>query len=107
VKLHGARIELGAIEAILRQHPAVQACLVVACEDEPGEKRLAAYIVGIQTSPTSEALRMHVLQTLLLLPNGQVDRQPCPPDRQREAMAPGSPNVFPRQSAHILEFSPS
>jgi non-ribosomal peptide synthetase component F len=38
VKHHGFRVELGEIEAILRQHPAVDTCLVVAHEDEPGEK---------------------------------------------------------------------
>src|SRR5690606_23811905 len=45
VKIHGVRLELGEIEAVLRQHPAVQDAVVVVHTDERGEKRLAAYWV--------------------------------------------------------------
>src|SRR5262245_45310235 len=46
IKIRGYRIELGEIEAVLRQHPAVRDAVIVAHEDERGEKQLVAYLVA-------------------------------------------------------------
>ncbi len=94
IKLRGYRIELGEIEAVLVQHPAVQEAVVLAREDEPGNKRLVAYVVPIPgASVTSltlrQALHEHLpsymvpavlilLTTLPLTPNGKIDRQALP-----------------------------
>ncbi|MET7305396.1 condensation domain-containing protein, partial [Embleya sp. NPDC005575] len=100
VKLRGYRIELGEIENNLLTHPAVAATAVIVREDNPGDKRLTAYLVGSGSRPPATGeLRAHlqrnlpdymvpaafvVLDELPLTPNGKVDHKALPtPDGQR------------------------
>ncbi|WP_367189404.1 amino acid adenylation domain-containing protein [Burkholderia sp. Ed8] len=95
VKIRGFRIELGEIEAALSGFEGVQEAVVLAREDEPGEKRLVAYVVGAQEGEELEVsrLRAHLqrsvpeymvpahfvlLQEMPLTPNGKVDRRKLP-----------------------------
>ena len=98
VKIRGFRIELGEIEAALQEHPAVRESVVIAHEETPGDKQLAAYVVrnpnfqppAEQTVPELRNwLRTRlpdymtpsnfvVLDELPLNANGKVDRRALP-----------------------------
>ncbi|NER29712.1 MAG: amino acid adenylation domain-containing protein, partial [Symploca sp. SIO1C4] len=88
VKIRGFRIELGEIEAALAAHPQVQESVVIAREEQPGDKRLVAYLVPKQeqvpaTSKLRDSLKKNLpdymipsafvlLDSLPLTPNGKV-----------------------------------
>ncbi|HEV2736541.1 MAG TPA: phosphopantetheine-binding protein, partial [Longimicrobiaceae bacterium] len=91
VKVRGFRIEPGEIEARLAEHAAVREAVVVARDDGPGGRRLAAYYVGEEVEV--EALRSHLgerlpeymvpaayvrLEALPLTSTGKVDRRALP-----------------------------
>ncbi len=107
VKIRGFRIELGEIETVLNTHPQVRDSVVLAREDAPGDRRLAAYfvpkageiLVSAETDPMQaeqsivHALRLHcherlpdymvpaafvMLNAFPLTPNGKLDRRALP-----------------------------
>ena len=94
VKIRGFRIELGEIEGLLASHPALWENVVVVREDEPGDKRLVAYVVTKpEKSTTVQELRSFLsnqlpsymmpntfmlLESLPLTSNGKIDRHALP-----------------------------
>ncbi|MFG2001069.1 amino acid adenylation domain-containing protein [Spirillospora sp. NPDC048911] len=109
VKIRGFRVELGEIESALAAHPGVSNVAVIAREDTPGVKRLAAYVIPASGVPASgvpadtsgfgdqlrrwAAARLPeymvpaafvVLDTFPTNPNGKLDRRALPaPDYGR------------------------
>ncbi len=97
VKVRGFRIELGEIETVLKKQPGVHEAVVLAREDQPGIKRLVAYLAtgscssgATNAEKLREALKFALpaymvpsafvfLETLPLTPNGKVDRNALPP----------------------------
>jgi amino acid adenylation domain-containing protein len=113
VKLRGFRIEPGEIETVLQQHPLVRETVVLAREDQLGQKQLIAYvIVSPEHAPETRELRSFLqqklpeymvpstfvmLSALPLTPNGKVDRQALPvpeavrPEFEATFVAPRTP----------------
>ncbi|MBV6325445.1 non-ribosomal peptide synthetase [Duganella violaceipulchra] len=118
VKLRGFRIEPGEIEACLAGCAGVREAVVIAREDQPGERRLVAYLVAEAGTPSEPAAALDpaalraalatrladymlpaayvVLAALPLTPNGKLDRSALPaPDRDavaaRRYQAPQGP----------------
>ncbi|MFE2164045.1 amino acid adenylation domain-containing protein [Streptomyces sp. NPDC059447] len=64
VKIRGFRIELGEIETVLAGYEGVAQVAVVVREDQPGVKRLVAYVVATDEGIDDEALSEYAARTL-------------------------------------------
>jgi len=91
IKIHGFRIEIGEIEAVLGGHPGIREAVVIAEETPAGDPQLAAYLVARPDQGLSAAevriyarqklpkymvpVRFTFLSALPLTPNRKVDRK--------------------------------
>ncbi|WP_037311026.1 non-ribosomal peptide synthetase [Amycolatopsis orientalis] len=93
VKIRGYRVELGEVEAVLAAQPGVVEAVLLAREDQPGEKRLVGYFVSDGGDAGPEEIRRQMakvlpdymvpiavvaLPGLPVTPNGKVDRRALP-----------------------------
>ena len=100
VKVRGYRIELGEIEVVLAKYPAVSQIAVTVREDQPGKKKIVAYLVfagntKLNVTHIRSFLQQHLpeymmpsafvqLAALPKTPSGKVDRKNLPaPDTKR------------------------
>jgi amino acid adenylation domain-containing protein len=117
VKVRGFRIELGEIETVLASHPAVRDAVVMAVENAPGDKRLAAWIDSAASSTPAdlegqlhslvseqlpEYMRPVAITVLPALPrtaNGKIDRKalPAPGFVRKKQDRKFTPAVTPQQ----------
>ncbi|WP_261378382.1 non-ribosomal peptide synthetase [Paenibacillus agilis] len=104
VKIRGYRMELGEIEAHIRNHAWVKDVLVIDMEEESDVKALCAYIVADRVM-TSKDVRDYAiermpdymiptyyvfLEQMPLTTNGKVDRAKLPTPEKQESMASGN-----------------
>ncbi|MER5640149.1 amino acid adenylation domain-containing protein, partial [Kitasatospora sp. NPDC002227] len=90
VKIRGFRIELGEVEAALAAHEQVGHALALVREDQPGDKRVVAYVTGTATPGELRAFAAErlpaymvpaavvLLEALPVTANGKVDRRALP-----------------------------
>ncbi len=116
VKIRGFRIELGEIEAHLLAYPEVKAAVVLTREDQPGDKRLVAYLVEDQLGTLfidelkvqlKQALPDYmvpsafvVLDEMPLTVNGKLDRKRLPAPDIGEQL--GKQYIAPRTETETL-----
>lgn len=113
VKIRGVRIEVGEIEAVIRQFPDIFGAVVVARADHWGNKRLVAYVAGdsVPERDLRAFLKNHLPNQMLpssyifladipLTPSGKVDRSSLPPPPNTVQIA--SPYIIPRNPDESL-----
>jgi amino acid adenylation domain-containing protein len=120
VKLRGFRIELGEIEAVLGKCPGVRQAAVILREDNPGDKRLVAYMIAA-TGATLDVDRIRgeireklpeymvpsrfiVVQAFPMTTSGKLDRKalPAPVEEAVSATAVAPRNELESKIASIF-----
>ncbi len=107
IKYLGYRIELGEIETVLRRHPNICEAVVMLREDQPGLKRLVAYVVCNKAfSVNTDELQSFMLQTLpvYMIPSAFVflNKIPMTSNGKTDRNALPSPHrIFEKKSSYV------
>ena len=120
VKIRGMRVEPGEVEAVIRQVPHVDDCLVMPVPDADGKPALAAWIAAraepaVVAGAASEAIQaalpdymmpaaMAVLSSFPLNPNGKIDRAALPKPDFENTSSPGADAPKTDIEARIAEI---
>lgn len=115
VKIRGIRLELGEIEAKIRQYPPVKDCVVTVYQDDIGQHLVAYLISQAAMSINPQQLKAYlqtylpmfmipaqimVLEAFPLTPNGKVDRKALPMPTQNQALS-SEKEVIPRNNLEL------
>ncbi|MDT3495733.1 amino acid adenylation domain-containing protein [Bacillus toyonensis] len=107
VKIRGFRIEIGEIESTLNAYASIKEAVVIVREDQPGDKRLVAYVVGDgNVGAWREYLKAKLpsymvpsgyvtMEAIPLTANGKVDREALPMPEEKQI---NSECIGPRNS---------
>lgn len=107
VKIRGFRIEIGEIESTLNAYASIKEAVVIVREDQPGDKRLVAYVVGDgNVGAWREYLKAKLpsymvpsgyvtMEVIPLTANGKVDREALPMPEEKQI---NSECIGPRNS---------
>ncbi len=114
VKVRGHRVDLGEIESVLQEEPAVQAAVVNLVNKETDGGQLAAYLLPANGATIDDddraalhaKLRAHlppymvpdfidVIDSIPLMPSGKADRKALPAPRTQRLVAVGAEYVAP------------
>ncbi|MDH5597132.1 MAG: amino acid adenylation domain-containing protein [Candidatus Peregrinibacteria bacterium] len=117
VKLRGYRIETGEIEKTLETYDAVNQAVVTLREDQPGNQRLVAYLLGAEDEANNLILREWLRQNLPdymvpstfvwleefpKTPNNKVDRKALPEPSQNSGNENPENYVLPQSPLESL-----
>jgi amino acid adenylation domain-containing protein len=115
VKIRGFRVELGEIETALKRCEGVSDATVILREDVPGDQRLVAYVVPVDSAAllAPHVLRAELLKTLpeYMVPSAFVTQRsfPLTPNRKMDRRAlplpgvdslPSAPHASPTSENH-------
>ncbi|MGE6630695.1 amino acid adenylation domain-containing protein [Bacillus sp. NPDC077027] len=121
IKIRGFRIELGEIEAVLARHDVIAQVAVIMREDQPGDKRLVAYIVTTEEgSIDTENLRHFAaaglpdymvpaayiqIDAMPLTANGKLDQKSLPTPHMHVQQTDGRGPRNPKEEilCHLFE----
>jgi hypothetical protein len=102
VKLRGHRIELGEVEAAIREHTGVTECAADVRELQTGDQRLVVWYVPKSAAVSESALRIHLRQLIpaYMIPSAFVELSSLPrsPNGKIDRKALLLPSVRPRNS---------
>jgi amino acid adenylation domain-containing protein len=108
VKVRGFRVEVGEVEARLKEHPGVKQATIVAWDDDAGRKRLVAYVVAAQAAsvPSIADLRLFLKDRLpdYMIPSAFIFLPALPLTTSGKVDRRALPSPSPDQSSHFGQY---